>query len=377
MTFGPDRAFSARRMVSTVTRFPLTRSWMAVLGVVLVLGVAAGCASGGHSATPTNSTGPSAASSTTNPRGATSGSSAEALQQAFVSVVAKVRPQVVQISTSNGLGSGVVYDTAGDIVTNAHVVGTATAFTVQLVDGRQVPAALVGVYAPDDLAVIKVTGVVNLSAATFGDSDALQIGDIVFAVGNPLGLSSSVTDGIVSYNGRSVSEGNGVVLPSTIQTSAPINPGNSGGALVDLAGQVVGIPTLAAADQQIGGAAAGIGFAVPSNTMKLIASQLIATGHVTRSDRAALDLSAVDGVDRSGRPVGAVVTGVAVGGSADKAGIKAGELITAIAGNKVTSLADLQTVLADLAPGKTVTVDLVGQDGAASSLTAVLSQLQG
>src|SRR5262249_57464603 len=101
-------------------------------------------------------------------------------------------------------------------------------------------------------------------------------------------------EGIVSYNGRPVSEGNGVTLPSTVQTSAPINPGNSGGALADLAGEVIGIPTLAAVDQQEGGAAAGIGFAVPSNTVKLIVPQLIATGHVTRTAPAALGISASD-----------------------------------------------------------------------------------
>lgn len=184
--------------------------------------------------------------------------------------MAKARPEVVEISTGSGLGSGVVFDTRGDIVTNYHVVGTATTFSVQLVNGQQLAATLVGAYPPDDLAVIRVSGARNLSPATFGDSTALQIGDLVFAVGNPLGLASSVTEGIVSYNGRAVSEGNGVELPSAIQTSAAINPGNSGGALVDLGGQVVGIPTLAAVNQQAGGVAAGIGFAIPSDTVKLI-----------------------------------------------------------------------------------------------------------
>lgn len=347
---------------------------------VLVSGGVVGCSSGGgHAASPSTTAGsvPSGSSPTTSPPASGANASAAALQDAFVKVVAKVRPQVVQISTGSGLGSGVIYDAAGDVVTNAHVVGSATSFVVQLVDGQQTNARLVGVYVPDDLAVIKLIGAKNLSAASFADSDAIQVGDIVFAVGNPLGLSSSVTDGIVSYNGRPVSEGNGVVLPSTIQTSAPINPGNSGGALVDLDGQVIGIPTLAAADEQVGGAAAGIGFAVPSNTVKLIASQLISSGRVTRSDRAALDISAVDGIDRSGRPVGAVVVRVTAGGSADLAGIKAGELITAIAGKTVSSLADLQTVLAQLTPGERVTVAVVNPDGTKRSVSATLSQLQG
>ena len=345
----------------------------------LVLGSAAVLAACTSSGKPSASSA-SSSSSTTSAPGTTvvpGGSNAAlALQQAFVSVVAKVRPEVVQISTGNGLGSGVIYDAAGDIITNAHVVGSATSFTVQLVDGRQLPATLVGAYVPDDLAVIRVKGAGQLSVAAFGDSNALQIGDLVFAVGNPLGLSSSVTDGIVSYNGRSVSEGNGVVLPSTVQTSAAINPGNSGGALVDLASQVIGIPTLAATDQQVGGTAPGIGFAIPSNTVKLIASQLISTGHVTRSDRAALDISAADAVDQLGRPVGAIVTRVAAGGSAAKAGIVPGEVITSIAGQGVSSLADLQAVLAQLTPGKSVTVALLDQSGSKRTVTAVLSELQ-
>ena len=358
-----------------MTKHGLASIAAATMGAAALLaGLLAGCSSGGPVASP----GTAAPTTPQTAPAAPSGSgSADALQAAFVSVVARVRPQVVQISAGTSLGSGVIYDAAGDVVTNAHVVGAATTFTVQLVDGRQIPAVLVGVYAPDDLAVIKLTGAKNLSAATFADSDAIQVGDIVFAVGNPLGLSSSVTEGIVSYNGRPVSEGNGVILPSTIQTSAPINPGNSGGALVDLAGRVIGIPTLAAVDKQMGGAAAGIGFAISSNTVKLIAAQLISTGRVTRSDRAALDVSAVDGVDSTGRPVGAVVVRVDPGGSAARAGIREGELITAIAAKKVTSLADLQTILAQLTPGQTVTVDLISQDGGKRTVNAVLSQLEG
>lgn len=341
----------------------------------MLVAPAAACTSSRTPGAPTSSAPPS--SSTTTVPAATASSAAQALQQAFVSVVAKVRPQVVQISTGSGMGSGVVYDKAGDIVTNAHVVGTATTFTVQLVTGQQVRATLVGVYAPDDLAVIRVTGASNLSPATFGQSNALQPGDIVFAVGNPLGLSSSVTEGIVSYNGRSVSEGNGVVLPSTIQTSAAINPGNSGGALVNLAGEVVGIPTLAAADQQAGGLAAGIGFAIPSSIVQLIVPQLIATGHVARSNRAALGISAADAVDQLGNPVGVIVVRVAAGGPAAKAGITTGEVITAVDGKKVTSLATFQTVMAQLAPGTTVPVDLLDQSGAERTVTAVLGELQG
>jgi putative serine protease PepD len=194
-------------------------------------------------------------------------------------------------------------------------------------------------------------------------------------VGNPLGLASSVTEGIVSYNGRAVSEGNGVELPSTIQTSAPINPGNSGGALVDLAGEVVGIPTLAAVDQQEGGAAAGIGFAIPASTVKLIVPQLIASGHVTNSGRAALGIAGADAVDELGNPAGVIVSQVQPDGAAAKAGIVAGDVITAVNGQPVTSLADLQAILAGLTPGATVKVAVVAQDGSRRTATVVLGQL--
>jgi S1-C subfamily serine protease len=299
------------------------------------------------------------------------------VEQGFVAVVAKVRPQVVQISTSSGLGSGVIYDTAGDVVTNTHVVGTSTSFKVQLVNGQSLNATLVGTYPPDDLAVIRVSGARRLNPATFADSSALQVGDIVFAVGNPLGLASSVTEGIVSYNGRTVSEGNGVDLPNTIQTSAPINPGNSGGALVNLNAQVVGIPTLAAVDQQEGGAAAGIGFAIPANTVKRIVPQLIATGHVTNSGRAALGIAGSDGMDALGNPAGVIVSQLTPGGGAARAGIVAGDVITAINGQPVTSLADLQNILAGLSPGAKASVTVAAQDGATKTVPVTLGQLSG
>ena len=155
-----------------------------------------------------------------------------------------------------------VYDTAGHMVTNAHVVGAATSFQVFMAGSvSPLPARLTGSYPPDDLAVIQVTGAAHLVPARFGDSSRLRVGDIVLAMGNPLGLASSVTDGIISAVGRTVSESPeagspGATLPDVIQTSAAINPGNSGGALADLADQVVGIPTLAATDQQLGGGAA-------------------------------------------------------------------------------------------------------------------------
>jgi putative serine protease PepD len=198
------------------------------------------------------------------------------LQSKFTKIVRTVSPKVVEIRTSVGLGSGIVYDSHGDVVTNAHVVGNASNVTVRLPDGSTHPATVVGASTGNDLAVVRLSGVAP-HPATFGDSSKLQVGDMVLAIGNPLGLASSVSQGIVSFTGRNVSEGNGVTLKSVIQTSAAINPGNSGGALVNLSDQVIGIPTLAAVDQQIGNSAApGIGFAIASNTVRRVADQLIA-----------------------------------------------------------------------------------------------------
>jgi putative serine protease PepD len=173
----------------------------------------------------------------------------EGLQARFVRVVRQVSSQVVQIQSPLGLGSGIVFDRRGDVVTNAHVVRGARRFVVTLAAGDRHPATLVRASPEHDLAVIRVTGA-NPAPASFARSSRLQVGDLVLAIGNPLGLRSSVTEGIVSSLGRTVSESNGVALSPVIQTSAAINPGNSGGALVDLQGDVVGIPTLAAIDPE-------------------------------------------------------------------------------------------------------------------------------
>jgi putative serine protease PepD len=200
------------------------------------------------------------------------------LEQQFVRVVQVVSPEVVQIQGSKGLGSGIVFNNRGDVVTNAHVVAGERQFVVTLAGGEQHPATLVGSDASHDLAVVHVSGATP-APATFGDSSAAQVGDLVLAIGNPLGLRSSATQGIVSSLNRTVSEDNGVTLSPVIQTSAAINPGNSGGALVDLTGRVIGIPTLAALDPQLGGGQAdGIGFAIPSNTVRQVANGLIGSG---------------------------------------------------------------------------------------------------
>ncbi len=341
-------------------------------------GPAAAATPSSQAAVPT----PAASASGAGP--ASSAAALQGLENAYTALVKQTLPSVVEIRTPNGLGSGVVFDDQGDVVTNAHVVGDATSFQVVLPgNSQQLPARLVGTYPPDDVAVIKLTGGRNLHPARFADSATVAVGDIVLAMGSPLGLSSSVTNGIVSAVGRTVSEpagasSPGAVLPQAIQTSAPINPGNSGGALVDISGQVIGLPTLAAVDPQIGqggSAAPGIGFAVPSNIVRDIAGQLIATGgRVTNSHRAALGVSVAGLVDPSGNPQGVGVQSVRSGGPADRAGIQAGDVITSVAGQQVPDPATLSTVLATLNVGQTVPV-VLQRGGASRTVQVTLGNL--
>src|SRR5262245_15339396 len=347
----------------------------AVLALVAAAGV--GCTSSGSGAAPAATV----TATATVPAVAVGGGTS--LQQDYASTIRRVLPSVVEIKTASGLGSGVVYDTVGHIVTNAHVVGSATSFQVVLAgSAKPLPAHLTGSYPPDDLAVIQVSVAAHLVPAHFGDSSRLRVGDIVLAMGNPLGLASSVTDGIVSAVGRTVSEpqGNGspgATLPDVIQTSAAINPGNSGGALVNLANQVVGIPTLAATDQQLGGAAAGIGFAIPSNIVTDIAGQIIKTGHVTNSHRAALGVKVQTVMGSSGQPAGVSIAAVTPGGPAAKAGLQPGDVITAINGTATPDTETLAAVLAGLHPGQQVPVSITKADGGTTTVHLTLGQLPG
>lgn len=294
------------------------------------------------------------------------------LQQEYEGVVSAVEPSVVQIQTSEGLGSGIVFDAKGDIVTNNHVVGTAKTFKVTLASGKQVSGTLVGTFAADDLAVIHVDAS-GLKPAKFADSSKLRVGQIALAVGNPLGFRSSVTDGIVSALGRTVSEPSGATLPNAVQTSAAINPGNSGGALVDLDGAVIGIPTLGVSDPQMGGAATGIGFAIPSSTVSDIASQLVNGGKVIDSHRAYLGIRVGDTTGGKGTLVGSVTAG----GPAASAGIVAGESIISVDGQKTATTSDLGNVLAGLRPGQKVSIELVRQDGSHVTVSATLGEYPG
>jgi S1-C subfamily serine protease len=198
-----------------------------------------------------------------------------------VVLVAHLKPAVVEITvtTANAtdLGSGVVIDSRGYIVTNNHVVTGAQSIQVTLSNGVQEAGQIAGTDPANDLAVVKIAVPQGgLSVATLGDSAQLQAGQQVLAIGNPLGDTETVTSGIVSALKRSVSEGQGgPTIQNAIQTSAAINPGNSGGALVDMQGRVVGIPTLTAIDPEFNTPANGVGFAIPSNRVQAVMAQLI------------------------------------------------------------------------------------------------------
>ena len=340
-----------------------------------LLAAAAGCSSGSSGSTSSSGSGSPGASP----------SVSSDLQTQYENTVASVLPSVVQITAGDSLGSGIVFDDKGDIVTNAHVVGAASSFQVTVADSSATLAAtLVYSYPTNDLAVIKLTNPpTGLKPATFADSSKVAVGQIVLAMGNPLGLSSSVTQGIVSAVGRTVSEPRsedspGATIPNMVQTSAAINPGNSGGALVNLSDQIVGVNTLAATDSNEGGGQApGIGFAIPASTVTDLANQMIKNGKVVDSSRAALGISTrtlVADSSGSAAETGAGVVAVTSGGPAAKAGIQPGDVITKVGGTAITSSSQLGEVLATMQPGQKVQVGFV-RDGADKTVTVTLGTL--
>jgi S1-C subfamily serine protease len=326
-----------------------------VLLLILGIGVFAGWQFGKSSSTGT--------SSSTQP-----GLSAASLNALPESVAATFRQSVVQINVvtqqSGGLGSGTIIDNRGYIVTNYHVIEGAKQIQVELYDGLQVPAQLTGVYPPEDLAVIKITPPPHMAVATIGDSSQLKVAEYVMAIGNPLGITQTVTSGIVSALERNIPVGPGVELIDAIQTDAAINPGNSGGALVDLQGELIGVPTLTIVNPTFNSPASGVGFAIPSNRVKFIVPQLITTGRVTNTGRASLGVSAVT-VDAAvaaqynlSVDQGALIVSEATTGPAATAGLKVGDVIVQIDNIPVTNVQTLGDALLSKSPGDTVAVKI-------------------
>jgi putative serine protease PepD len=251
---------------------------------LLALGIAVGSGTAGALAvTSFEGTGTASASSTTS-----SNATSTATTSSLAGVVAKVTPSVVAVLVqgqgSGAEGSGIVIRSDGLVLTNNHVVaaaGPGSTITVEFTDGRTASAMVVGTDAISDLAIIKVSGVGNLTVATLGSSSALHVGDQVLAVGNPLGLSDTVTSGIVSALNRTITvsgdNGRAETLSGAIQTDAAINPGNSGGALVDAAGEVVGITTASASLSGQDSGSIGVGFAIPIDSAKQVVARILAS----------------------------------------------------------------------------------------------------
>jgi serine protease Do len=273
--------------------------------------------------------------------------------------------------TQEALGSGVIVDKSGHILTNNHVVNGADELTVKLHDGRELAAKVIGRDPASDLAVIKVNAD-DLRPAELGDSSELHVGEWVLAVGDPFGLSDTITSGIVSAKGRS--NVHIAQYEDFIQTDAAINPGNSGGPLVDLDGRVVGINTAIASRN---GGNMGVGFAIPIDMAKTVMKSLIGTGHVTRG-WLGVAIQALDpGLAKSFKydsTNGALVAQVENGSPADKAGMQQGDIVTSFEGKPVASPSELRNEVADTAPGTKAELK-VYRDGAERRLTVRIGEL--
>ncbi|MGH7795509.1 MAG: trypsin-like peptidase domain-containing protein [Candidatus Binatia bacterium] len=255
-------------------------------------------------------------------------------------------------STERSQGSGFIIAANGVILTNAHVIEGAQKITVRLVDKREFEANIVGKDPHTDIALIKIAAKENLPTLRLGDSDALQVGEWVMAVGNPFGLDSSVSSGIVSAKGRHL----GAAYDRLIQTDASLNPGSSGGPLIDLDGQVVGISKAIVSQ---GGGNLGISFATPINLIKEILPQLQSSGKVTRGwaglaiQEITPALAETLGLEKAG---GALVAGIVQGGPAERGGIKIGDVITELDGKKVTDALELPLWIARMPIDKRVPI---------------------
>jgi serine protease Do len=272
-----------------------------------------------------------------------------------------------------GLGSGVVVRPDGYILTNNHVVDHADQVSVELTDGRTFKAKVVGTDAATDLAVVKIDGS-NLPTLPLGDSDAVRVGDVVLAVGNPLGVGQTVTMGIVSAKGRATERGDNS-YEDFIQTDAPINQGNSGGALVSTRGELIGINSQILSPS---GGNIGIGFAIPANMAKNVMTQLIDHGQVHRGmigvtiQPVTSDIASSLGLSQVR---GALVNSVQPGSPADKAGIKRGDVITAVNGAAIKDTNNLRNDLAEMAPGSTAKLTVV-RDGKDQTFAVTIVERQ-
>ena len=270
-----------------------------------------------------------------------------------------------------GLGSGVIIDANGYILTNHHVVDGAEQIKVDLNDNRSFDARLVGADPPSDLAVLKIDAS-NLPVLTLGDSDRVRVGDVVLALGNPLGVGQTVTMGIISAKGRQTGLSNGS-FEDFLQTDAPINRGNSGGALVSTNSELIGINSQILSPS---GGSIGLGFAIPSNMARSVVEQLVNTGRVRRG-QLGLTVLRIPSEEASNMGVtqgpGVVVYQVQPGGGAERAGLRPGDVITALNGTQITEPNTFRNMIANTAPGSEITLS-VRREGREQQVRATLGE---
>ncbi|HEX8558996.1 MAG TPA: DegQ family serine endoprotease [Pyrinomonadaceae bacterium] len=281
-------------------------------------------------------------------------------------------PQEGRSVPQRALGSGVVISPDGYIVTNHHVVDGAEEITVEFADRRALPAKLVGNDPPSDLAVLKVEAK-DLPVLTLGDSDRVRVGDVVLAVGNPLGVGQTVTAGIISAKGRRTGLSDGS-FEDFLQTDAPINQGNSGGALVNTSGELVGINSQIFSPT---GGNIGIGFAIPSNMTRSVTEQLIRGGRVRRGQLGVVVQQVTEDIAQSlgmKEARGVIVGSVQRGSAAERAGLRQGDVITAFNGTAVNDANELRNIVAATQPGTETTLDLL-RDGREQQVRVTLGEL--
>jgi putative serine protease PepD len=338
-----------------------SRAVLTAAGALAIAGVGAGAGAGVYAAfAPATKT---VISTTTpadgaQPISATSGLSINSIYQRTYQGVVDIT-----VSTDSGFspfggggggqaeGSGFVYDKQGDIVTNQHVVAGATSITVTFWNGKSYKAKLVGSDGSTDLAVVRASSAPSsmLHPLTLGNSNGVQVGDLVIAIGSPFGLAQTVTSGIVSALHRTMNAPNNYTIGNSIQTDAPINHGNSGGPLIDSAGRVIGVNAQIQSDS---GGSDGVGFAIPSNTVTSVISQIVAGKPVAH---AYLGIT----VDTSSSPQGAGVGRIFAGQPAAKAGLRVGDVIVKLDNTVITNSDDLSNLIDSKKPGDKLSVTYV------------------